>query len=809
MNHIAPLHEPLIREVPLSRLALAPENVRKTPADPVAEAEMKASIATHGLLENLVVRMDGPADAGTYAVVAGGRRLAAMKSLAEDGTINADHPVPCLVASDPDMAGELSLAENIVRIAMHPADQVIAFTKLADAGLSVAAIAARFGTAERLVEQRLRLGNVAPDLLDAYRADELDLEVLKAFSVTPDHERQMAAWEQVAGQGYRPSAWQVKRLLTEERIPGTSAVARFVGTQAYEAGGGKVLRDLFSREDDSAVWFDDPALLNNLAMEKLRVFKEELATRWKWATAMVEVDWNTTAQYGRIYPEPAERTAEEQAEIEKLEARQGVLAELDDDAWTEKLVREAETIETRLDEIEGGIEARAVYRREDFGIAGCIATIGRDGTLQVIDGLVAPEDMPKETPAGSDGAGTGADNADGHTAEVGAGTDPGRISGPAVSGPMNLPKDREAEARKEAGVGIGLADDLRSIRTALVKAKLTGDFEAAFDLMLFQLGRSVFTDGYKSHALDIAVRETADRPTMRMNDEDFAAWSPGEAILEDRSGLSFNWLAIKDDGESFVAMRALSQAEKHALFAACVARTVKGQLAFEPQARPELEATVARLDIDFAQHVRPTADMLWSRVAKGRILDIARSVLSPAWASARSKNKKPDLAKAMEQAFAAGDPPLGLNADMHAAALAWVPPGFAAFDTGQVDGEADDTVTVEPEQTVDASGPEPASGPETAASAVKSIDSPAEVERVAPARAAANGHAEQAAPETGPSGADDGNDAGDDGRIAGTVDTAIPEDAAGAADGMPPAHINGRDAAPDPLEIPEFLRRVH
>ena len=394
-----------------------------------------------------------------------------------------------------------------------------------------------------------------------------------------------------------------------------------------------------------------------------------------------------------------------------------------------------------------------------------------------------------------------------HTAEAGkrTGTDAGRISVPAMSGPMNLPKDREAEARKEAGVGIGLADDLRSIRTALVKARLAGDFEAAFDLMLFQLGRSVFTDGYKAHALDIAVRETADRPTMRMNDADFASWSPGEAMLEDRSGLSFDWLEIEDDGESFAALRALSQAEKQALFAACVARTVKGQLAFEPLARPELEATVARLDIDFAQHVRPTADMLWSRINKGRILDIARSVLSPAWASARSKNKKPDLAKAMEQAFAAGDPPLGLNADMHAAALAWVPPGFAAFDTGRVDDEADDTATAEPEQTVDASGPE------TAASAVESIDSPAEVERVAPARAAANGndHAEQAAPETGPSGADDGNDAGDDGQIAGTVDTAIPEDAAAAANGMPPAHINGRDAAPDPLEIPEFLRRVH
>ena len=527
MNHIAPLHEPLIREVPLSRLALAPENVRKTPADPIAEAEMKASIATHGLLENLVVRMDGPADAGAWAVIAGGRRLAAMKALAEDGTIDADHPVPCLVAADPAMAGELSLAENIVRIAMHPADQVIAFSKLADAGLSVGSIAARFGTAERLVEQRLRLGNVAPDLLDAYRADEIDLEVLKAFSVTPDHARQMAAWEQVAGQGYRPSAWQVKRLLTEERIPGTSAVARFVGVEAYEAAGGKVLRDLFSNDDDSAVWFDDPALLNNLAMENLRVFKDEVETRWKWASALVEVDWNTTARYGRIYPEPAERTPEEQAEIEKLEARQGVLAELDDDAWTEELVREAEGIEERLDEIEGAIEARAVYRKEDFAMAGCIATISRDGTLQVIQGLVRPEDMPEQTAAESDSTGTSAGgDDDGHAA--GIGTDAGRISVPAMSAPMQLPKDREAEARKEAGVGIGLADDLRSIRTALAKAKLAGDFEAAFDLMLFQLGRSVFTDGYKSHALDIAVRETADRPTMRMNDADFAAWSPGE-----------------------------------------------------------------------------------------------------------------------------------------------------------------------------------------------------------------------------------------------------------------------------------------
>ena len=50
MNRIAPRAEPLIREVPLSRLALAPENKRRTPPDPQADAQLKASIAALGLL---------------------------------------------------------------------------------------------------------------------------------------------------------------------------------------------------------------------------------------------------------------------------------------------------------------------------------------------------------------------------------------------------------------------------------------------------------------------------------------------------------------------------------------------------------------------------------------------------------------------------------------------------------------------------------------------------------------------------------------------------------------------------------------
>ncbi len=794
MNFIAPGAAPLIRDIPLARLGLAPENVRKTPPDARADAELKASIAALGLLENLVVRPEEPGSdgIGRYAVVAGGRRLKAMQALVGDGVLDADHPVPCLVRTGDAEPAELSLAENVVRIAMHPADQVVAFTKLADAGQPVAAIAARFGASERTVEQRLRLGNAAPELLDAYRAGGIDLEVLKAFAVTADRARQMTVWEQLSGQAGRPSAWQVKRLLTEERVPGASAVARFVGVEAYEAAGGQVMRDLFADEYEHGIWFEDPVLLEKLAAEKLRTAADELATRWKWAAAMVEVDWSDTARYGRIEPRPGAPTDAERAGIDKLTTRHDELVNLDDDEWTEELAAEAEAVEARLDGIEAAVEARAVFRREDFAIAGCIVTVGHDGAMQVIQGLVKPEDMPAETGAAGNGHDAHAAAQDAHTAGHGVHT-----AGPCVSGPAAPPKDPESEARREAGVGVGLADDLRAIRTALVKAHLAGDFEAAFDLALFRMGRAVFAPGRHGHALDIAVKETPDRPMTRMNDAGFAAWSPGEAMLEDRSHLSLDWLAIEDDGGSFAALRALSEAEKQALFAACVARTVKGQLAFEPQARPELEATVARLGIDFAQHVRPTAAMLWSRIPKARVLDIARTVFGINWASARSKYRKPALAEAMEAAFAAGDPPVGVSAAMHAAALAWTPPGFTAFDTGRTVGDAGEEATDAAGTAATPEGAEATSG-------------------TGPAAPAGNGHATEAAAAPQPpegAAAEAGNGAAD------AVDTAPETDPGDAGEAGPgTVAANGPDGigatgpvnghAAHPTEIPEFLRQV-
>ena len=110
------MHDPErdIRDIPLSQLELSPGNVRKTPADAAAFTELKASIAAHGLLENLITRSlgPGPDGPGRYAVIAGGRRLAAMQALAAEGALDEDHPVPCRMIGGIVAAEEVSLAEN-------------------------------------------------------------------------------------------------------------------------------------------------------------------------------------------------------------------------------------------------------------------------------------------------------------------------------------------------------------------------------------------------------------------------------------------------------------------------------------------------------------------------------------------------------------------------------------------------------------------------------------------------------------------------------------------------------------------------
>jgi ParB family transcriptional regulator, chromosome partitioning protein len=132
-----------------------------------------------------------------HAVVAGGRRLKALPELGAESVIPVDFKVPCLV-EQPEQALETSLMENTVRAAMHPADEFVAMAELIDAGEAVEAVALRF-VSERYVRQRLRLGKLAPELLDPFRAGEISLEVVTAFTPAPITRRSSPSGCAVAG----------------------------------------------------------------------------------------------------------------------------------------------------------------------------------------------------------------------------------------------------------------------------------------------------------------------------------------------------------------------------------------------------------------------------------------------------------------------------------------------------------------------------------------------------------------------------------------------------------------------------------
>src|SRR5579872_470373 len=144
--------------VSLDKLKVSAHNVRKSQNKATFD-ELKASILAHGLLQPpLVVE----ADDGMYDVVDGARRHAALLSLQKDGKLPKDYQATCQLAGNGDIA-ELSLAANVIRDAMHPADEFEAFADLSKYN-TPDEIAVRFGVTTRHVQQRMRLARVAPEL---------------------------------------------------------------------------------------------------------------------------------------------------------------------------------------------------------------------------------------------------------------------------------------------------------------------------------------------------------------------------------------------------------------------------------------------------------------------------------------------------------------------------------------------------------------------------------------------------------------------------------------------------------------------
>lgn len=259
----------------------------------------------------------------------------------------------------------------------------------------------------------------------------------------------------------------------------TDRLARYVGLEAYEQAGGGVLRDLFA--EDATTYLTDRPLLVKLTSGRLEVVAEELRQRgWKWAEVSLESNISYGGGFGRIHARSRALEYAEQAELDALAAEFDALAERieghdEGDAQLEADEQRQQEVSARIDAIQS---ASQTYDPQEVAMAGCLVGIGYDGTLEVVQGLVKPEDQKAlaalRTPDGEQEGGEEAES------------------------------DEEAEP-KARGLSASLVEELTAIRTAAMRVELVARPEVALAAILMPLLSRTFHAYALRSGMDAAV----------------------------------------------------------------------------------------------------------------------------------------------------------------------------------------------------------------------------------------------------------------------------------------------------------------
>lgn len=599
--------------VPLNRLKASPRNARKTPHSVAAIEAFAASIKAKGVLQPPVVEIErdgGGLPTGSYLVTIGEGRRQGLRLLAKRKQIKRTHPVKVIVDAEND-AHEISLDENMTREAMHPADQVEAFQRLAvERSYGPEEIGARFGVSAHVVRQRLRLGAAAPELMTAYREGMLALDQLTAFCVSEDQDRQRQVLEQI---GLHTPAYAIRRAMIEAKVATGDRRAVFVGVEAYEAAGGAVLRDLFV--EDGGGWLEDPALLDRLVAEKLTGLAEEVrgSEGWKWA--QVCTDYAEVSGLGRVYPVEVVRSEADAAEIAALSEEY------------DRLVIEADAVDVlppetdaRLEEIDKTLQAFGpdfAYTPEARARAGVMVLLGHDGLARFERGLVKVEDATAESPPWDES----------ETADGGASTQEN------VDAPAPL-SDR-------------LLIDLTAHRTMGLRDAVQADPATALAVVVHALALQVFYPGYGVWTpLQLRLTETGlerlapgvgDGPAGRRVTDRCEAW--GARLPEKAADL---WAVLAP----------LRRSELLDLMAVCAGvglNAVRDPHDRRPEALAQAETLATAVGLDMTGTWSATAAGYFSRVSKARVLEAVTEAVGAEEAGRIAGMKKGDMTEAAER----------------------------------------------------------------------------------------------------------------------------------------------------------------
>lgn len=627
--------------VPLSRLVSRPtgRNVRKTPR--MSIPELAASIQRVGLLQNLIV--NATADGERYEVVAGGRRLAALKLLAKKHRISKEWEVPCLLVAD-GTARTASLTENVQREAMHPADQFEAFAALVAEGRPIEDIAADFSVTPLVVQRRLKLANVSQRLLADYRAEAVSLDQLMALAITDDHAAQEAAF-------YDAPTWQrsphnLRDRLTEREIDAhRHPLVRFVGLDAYEAAGGGTRSDLFA-EAESGVYLTDATLLERLAQDKLASLAAEVkAEGWAWVDS---TPGTTHAELQAFQRAPRQRRSPNKREakrIEKLQTKMQALAEAvdaaldaDDEDKADALQEEGEHLGEQLQTLEDGLQD---YGEAVKAAAGAIVTIDRNGEAVIHRGLLREAEAKALRTLERLRQGFGSEGE--------AGNDD--------------TSEETDDAPKPAAMSDRLAQRLSAHRTAALQIEVARHPQVALAALVHGMVQTVLQGSHYGHDLPLGVKLTQQDRLEGMAPD----WpeSPAAVALRELQQVAGEALP-EDSAELFAALLAKSQDELVRLLAVCVASTVDVVTPRATQHQPGAELAQA-VALDMAAWWQPTADGYFQHVPKATILE-AVGTFAPEHVTRLAKLKKADIAS---------------EAERLADGTGWMPAIFAAEPTQQ------------------------------------------------------------------------------------------------------------------------------
>lgn len=603
------------RKLVISEQYQARKAASQTPLPQLAD-----SIATVGLLHALAVVKSKKR--GFHEVIAGGRRLQAIHLLLDDGRWPEGRSVAGTLYEEED-ALLVSITENVQREQMHPADEFEAFAELIGQGKTIEDVAAAFGVTATVVRRRLQLGRVAPALMQAYRDNELPLDALMAYAMTDNQERQVQVYSNL-------DTWDRKnprviRGMIEEAMTANHRLVHFIGLDTYQAAGGGVTRDLFADEDDlNGIYLIDRALVDRLALSKLQETAASLAAQgWAWVDVTLDTE-PISSRYGRVYPEPADLTQEQQARVTQLESQEKSLMheiailedeeeKADEDEWR-ALNQQLDELQEQISGLENQCEA---YTDSQKKVAGCIVRLDYQGVLDIVEGLIRPEDRAQAQEQQQDAEGVG------------------RVSLPTV-------KTRPTHSER-------LVRQLTANKTAIVQVALANNPNVALAVLVAQLARRHYGAGYYSHggfglgistSCEPLAADAPDLPQSRAGQELARMerhW--GDMITPGNEGGELAW-ALAQDTETLLE-----------LLAYLLATTVQGIQHQESSKANALDQLAGLLSIEMPDWWSATGETYLSHVSKDRLVEVVAEVVSPEKAASLVRMKKKEAIDAAEKAL--------------------------------------------------------------------------------------------------------------------------------------------------------------